>query len=133
MLHHQVSHTIAETIFLIQVCVCVSLSLSLPVGDLAFAFFFSFFFAFFFFFFSLQTFSSFLFLPPTAVVVCLKVKILYYVQTRQERVTQFVIVIVNVVSPSICEAYVPWASHTWLCSALSMPLTETGWPIIHCF
>ena len=114
MLHHQVSHTIAETIFLIQVCVCVSLSLSLSLSPLetwplhssslsSLPFFF---------FFSLQTFSSFLFLPPTAVVVCLKVKILYYVQTRQERVTQFVIVIVNVVSPSICEAYVPWASHT---------------------
>ena len=114
MLHHQVSHTIAETIFLIQVCVCVSLSLSLsPRWRLGLCILLLFLLClFFFFFFSLQTFSSFLFLPPTAVVVCLKVKILYYVQTRQERVTQFVIVIVNVVSPSICEAYVPWASHT---------------------
>ena len=132
MLHHKVSHTITETIFLIQVCVCLSLSLSpLETWPLHSSSLSSL--PFFFFFFSLQTFSSFLFLPPTAVVVCLKVKILYYVQTRQERVTQFVFVIVNVVSPSICEAYVPWASHTWLCSALSMPLTETGWPIIHCF
>ena len=120
MLHHQVSHTIAETIFLIQVCVCVSLSLSLslsPRWRLGLCILLLFLLCllllfFFFFFFSLQTFSSFLFLPPTAVVVCLKVKILYYVQTRQERVTQFVIVIVNVVSPSICEAYVPWAPHT---------------------
>ena len=124
--HHQVSHTVAKTISL-----SLSLSLSGAWPLRSSRHYLCLLHLFFFFF--LQTFSSFLFLPHTATIVCLKVKFLYYIQTRQERVTQFVIAIVSTVGPSICEASMPWAPHPWLCSALSMPLAKTSWPTTHCF
>ena len=100
MPHQQVSHTIAETFCLTQMTLSLSLALFVFVGNLAFAFFF-FFFSFFF-----------LLPPPIAVVLCLKVKVSYYVTKLDKKEWKI-------------ESSVLWAPHSLIVQC-SIPLSSGG-------